>query len=75
MVSGINAQKQPNPSPLTKNDVLKLLAGSLLAKRVEQLAAERGITFQQTQAGGKTSYLENMPTACDKDWAKIAAQE
>lgn len=42
------AQSQTAPTPLTKDDVLKLLTGGVPMKRVEVLVREHGIDFQVT---------------------------
>jgi PEGA domain len=39
-------QTQPTPTPLTKDEVIKLLTGNVPVKRVEVLVHERGIDFQ-----------------------------
>jgi hypothetical protein len=43
------ARAQPEPKPLSKDDVLKLLTGSVSARRIGDLARQRGIDFQITQ--------------------------
>lgn len=42
------AQTQPPQKPLSKDDVIKLLAGSVSPRRVSELANERGVDFQVT---------------------------
>ena len=42
------AQTQPSPKPLSKDDVLMLLRGTVSTRRVEELVRQRGIDFQIT---------------------------
>src|ERR1017187_10512015 len=44
----ISAQTQPSPKPFTKDEVVKLLTGSVPVTRVEALVRKRGIDFQIT---------------------------
>src|SRR5664280_2212783 len=48
LLAGTWAQTQPSPKPLSKDDVLMLLRGSVSTRRVEELARQRGIDFQIT---------------------------